>query len=186
MTSSVSQALIVNALVLGSVLGTDLGPARKIGRARILRPLLVAGVIVPMFVKDPATSGTGLLFEIAGVLLGAVCGLAAAALMRVRRSPETGKPVSRAGWGYAALWTVVIGARSAFSYGSQYWFPAQLLHFGQAHRLTVAGLTDALVFMAIAMLLARTLGLAARAARIPAATGAEAASAAPARAASLV
>jgi hypothetical protein len=192
MSSSVSQALIVNALVLGSVLATDLGPARKVGKARILRPLMVAAVIVPLFVKAPATSGTGLVLEIAGVLLGVVCGLAAAALIRVRRSPETGKPVSRAGWGYAALWTGVIGARAAFSYGCQYWFPTQLVHFGEAHRLTVAALTDALVFMAIAMLLARTLGLAARAARMPAATEAEAETAAatapeaPAKAPSLV
>ncbi|MBR7832045.1 hypothetical protein KDL01_02170 [Actinospica durhamensis] len=188
MSSSVSQALIVNALVLGSVLATDLGPARKVGRARILRPLIVAAVIVPLFVKAPATSGTGLVLEIAGVLLGVVCGLAAAALMRVRRSPETGKPVSRAGWGYATLWTTVIGARAAFSYGCQYWFPTQLLHFGEAHRLTVAALTDALVFMAIAMLLARTLGLAARAARIPAETEAatDTAAEAPAKASSLV
>jgi hypothetical protein len=167
MSSSVSQALLVNVLVLGSVLATDLGPARRIGRARILRPLIVAAVIVPLFIKSPAASGTGLVLELAGVLLGAVCGLAAAALMRVRRLPATGKPVSRAGWGYAALWTAVVGARMAFSYGSTYWFPAQLFRFGMAHQLTVAALTDALVFMAIAMLVARTLGLAARAARTP-------------------
>ncbi|WP_034267648.1 hypothetical protein [Actinospica robiniae] len=167
MSSSVSQALLVNVLVLGSVLATDLGPARKIGKARILRPLIVAAVIVPLFIKSPAASGTGLVLELAGILLGTVCGLAAAALMRVRRVPETGKPVSRAGWGYAALWTAVIGARMAFSYGSVNWFPGQLVRFGIAHQLTVAALTDALVFMAIAMLVARTLGLAARAARTP-------------------
>ena len=53
-----------------------------------------------------------------------------------------------------------------FSYGCVHWFPTQLVHFAEAHELTVAGLTDALVFMAIAMLVARTLGLAARAARL--------------------
>jgi hypothetical protein len=47
-----------------------------------------------------------------------------------------------------------------------HWFPTQLVHFAEAHELTVAGLTDALVFMAIAVLVARTLGLAARAARL--------------------
>ncbi|MBR7837341.1 hypothetical protein KDL01_28945 [Actinospica durhamensis] len=164
--TTLMQAMLVNVLVLVSVLATDLGPARKIGKARILRPLIVAAVIVPLFIKSPATSGTGLTLEIAGVLLGVVCGLAAAALMRVRRSPQTGKPVSRAGWGYAALWTVVIGARAAFSYGCVHWFPVQLVHFGEAHQLSVAALTDALVFMAISMLVARTLGLAARAARL--------------------
>ncbi|WP_034271401.1 hypothetical protein [Actinospica robiniae] len=164
--STLTQAMLVNALVLVAVLATDLGPARKVGKARILRPLIVAAVIVPLFIKSPASSGTGLTLEIAGVALGIVCGLAAAALLRVRRLPETGKPVSSAGWGYAALWTTVIAARAAFSYGCVHWFPTQLVHFGEAHDLTVAGLTDALVFMAIAMLVARTLGLAARAARL--------------------
>lgn len=167
MSSTLTQALLVNVIVLGAVLATDLGPARKIGKARILRPLIAAAVVVPLFVQRPAASGTGLLFEIAGVLLGVGCGLAAASLMRVRRLPETGQAVSRAGWGYAALWTGIVGARAAFSYGCEHWFPTQLVHFAIAHRLTVAGLTDALVFMAIAMLLARTFGLAARAARAP-------------------
>ena len=164
--STLTQAMLVNVLVLVSVLATDLGPARKVGKARILRPLLVAAVIVPLFIKAPVSSGTGLTLEIAGIALGLVCGLAAAALMRVRRSAVTGKPVSQAGFGYAVLWTVVIGARAAFSYGCVHWFPVQLLHFAESHRLTVDGLTDALVFMAIAMLVARTVGLAARAARL--------------------
>jgi hypothetical protein len=164
--SALTQAMLVNALVLVSVLATDLGPARKIGKARIARPLIVAAVIVPLFIKSPASSGTGLTLEIAGIALGIVCGLAATALMRVRRLPETGKPVTSAGWPYAALWTAVIGARAAFSYGCVHWFPAQLVRFGRTHDLTVAGLTDALVFMAIAMLVARTLGLAVRASRL--------------------
>lgn len=84
--------------------------------------------------------------------------------MLVYRSPRTGKPVSRAGTGYTALWALVIGARAAFSYGCVHWFPTQLVHFAIAHQVTEAALTDALVFMAIAMLVTRTLGLAVRAA----------------------
>lgn len=100
-------------------------------------------------------------------------GLAAAALIRVRRSPVTGKAVSSAGFGYAALWTAVIAARAAFSYGAVHWFPAQLVSWGTAHRVSVDALTDSLVFMAIAMLVTRTLGLAARAARLAPARQAE-------------
>jgi hypothetical protein len=166
--SELTQAFIVDAVVLAAVLATDLGPARKVGRMRILRPLVVAAVIVPLFVKGPQSSGTGLELEIAGTVFGVLCGLAAAALMRVYRSPETGKHVSSAGWGYAVLWTVIIGARALFSYGSEHWFQKQLVDWGISNHVTVAGLTDSLVFMAIAMLVARTLGLWARAARVPA------------------
>lgn len=170
--SELTQAMIVNGAVLVSVLATDLGPARKVGRMRILRPLIVAAVIVPLFARSPAGHGTALALEIAGTAAGMLLGLAAAALIRVHRSPTTGKAVSRAGYGYAALWTAVIAARAAFSYGAVHWFPTQLVNWGVAHQVTVDALTDTLVFMAIAMLVTRTLGLAAKAARLePAVSG---------------
>ena len=163
--STLTQALIVNAAVLVSVLATDLGPARRVGRMRILRPLIVAAVIIPLFIKSPATRGDALALELAGTAAGILLGIAAAALIRVHRNPATGKILSSAGAGYATLWTTVAAARTAFSYGAVHWFPTQLVHWGIAHQVTADALTDALVFMAIAMLLTRTLGLATRAAR---------------------
>ena len=118
MLSPLTEAMIVNGVVLATVLATDLGPARKIGPLRLLRPVIAAAVIVPLFVSRPVTHGAGLAVELAGVVAGLLGGLAAAALMGVYRSPETGRPVSRAGAPYAILWIVVIGARTAFSYGA--------------------------------------------------------------------
>jgi hypothetical protein len=58
---------------------------------------------------------------------------------------------------------VVVAARAAFSYGSVHWFGHQLDHWMAQHAVTGAALTDALIFMAIAMVVTRTAGLALRA-----------------------
>lgn len=167
--SPLTEAMIINGIVLVSVLEGDLGPHRKIGRVRILRPLITVALVIPLFIYRPVTHGNGLLVELAGIAAGLLCGLVITALMRVYRSPRTGKPVSAAGFPYAIVWTVIVGARAAFSYGALNWFPAQLGQWAAAHQVTSAAITDGLIFMAITMVLVRTLGLYTRATRLPAA-----------------
>jgi hypothetical protein len=167
MFTELMQAEIVNGAVLVATLHSDVGAHRKVGPMRLLRPVLLAGGIVPLFIDPVVTHGTGLAIELAGIAAGMLGGLAAIALTKVYRSPRTGRPVSHATWAYAALWTVVIGARAAFSYGAYHWFPAQLAQWCAAHQVAGAAITDGLIFMAVAMLLTRTVGLAARAAALP-------------------
>jgi hypothetical protein len=164
--SPLSQAMVINGIVLFASLEADLGSARKVGAFRIIRPALVAAAIIPLFIQRPATHGTALLVEVAGVLAGLVAGLVLSSLIKVYTSPKTGKPVSRAGFGYAAFLTVLIGARAAFSYGAVHWFPTQLTQWCIANQVTANAITDGLIFMAIVMALTRSTGLAARAARL--------------------
>ena len=168
MLSPLTEAMIINGVVLAIVLATDLGPARKNGPLRLLRPVIAAAVVVPLFVSQPVTHGAGLAVEIAGVTAGLLGGLAAVALMGVYRSPDTGRPVSRAGALYAILWIVVIGARAAFSYGAGHWFTADLVAWAVAHQVSATAITDGLIFMALAMVIVRTFGLGVRASRLPA------------------
>jgi hypothetical protein len=78
-----SSVLIVNLLVLFAVLEADLG-RRTISRFRIIRPLLAAGAIVPLFVARPALAGTGEVLELALTGLGVLLGLfASTGLMRI-------------------------------------------------------------------------------------------------------
>jgi hypothetical protein len=158
-----TNALIVNALILFAVLQSDLGPARKLSPHRLLRPLLLSAAIVPLFLQAIATHGTGLALEIGGGVAGILLGLAAANLMRVRYEPTSGQLVTRAGATYAALWTAAIAARSCFSIGAVHWFNHPLATWMTNHQVSSAAITDTLIIMAVAMTLARTLSLAVRA-----------------------
>lgn len=155
-----TNALIINGIILFAVLESDLGAARKLGRFRLLRPLLMSVAIVPLFVEAFATQGTGLALEIGGAAAGILLGLAAASLISVRREPATGRLVTHAGADYAALWIAVIAARSAFSIGAVHWFSHPLATWMADNQVTAAAITDTLIVMAVAMTLARTLGLA--------------------------
>jgi hypothetical protein len=159
-----TQALIINAVVLAVVLESDLGPHRKVSRFRIVRPLITALLIVPFFIKGVATSGTGLTLELILTAAGLAVGMTTAALMRVSRSPKTGRPVTRAGFPYALEWTIVIAARAGFSFGSVHWFGPSLNRWMLHHHVTSAAITDALIFMALAMLLTRVITMGIRAA----------------------
>jgi len=167
--SPLTDAMIINGVVLVATLEGDLGPHRKIGRIRILRPLITVALVIPLFINRPVTRGNGLLTELAGIAAGLICGLVVTTLMRVYRSPKTGRPVSAAGLPYAVAWTLIVGARAVFSYGATHWFTAQLVQWCATHDVTGAAITDGLIFMAITMVLVRTLGLVARASRLPAA-----------------
>jgi hypothetical protein len=156
------DAEIVNLVVLAAVLEADLGSHRKINKFRLLRPILLSAVIVPVFLEKVATHGAGLGVELAGAAAGLAGGLIALALMKVYLSEKTGEPVSSAKWGYALLWTVVIGARALFSYGAEHWFRDQLGSSLVANSVSTAAITDGLIFMAVAMIIVRTAGLGAR------------------------
>lgn len=177
LTSALGKAELLNVIVLAVLLARDLGPRRKVGKFRIIAPLITGITLPPSFLQHVSLQGSGLALELAGVAAGVVVGLLALGQMRVYRNPETGKVASAAGLGYALIWTVVIGARAAFSYGADHWFAGQLGRWLVANSIPMAALTDALVFMAGAMLVTRSIGLAMRAGS---AKGAHAARSAPA------
>ncbi len=157
-----SSALILSAVILVGVFLSDLGH-RDVTTHRLLRPLMISAGVGTFYLTALATSGAGLALELACAGAGALLGLLAAGFMRIERDPHSGTAFTRAGIGYALIWVVTIGARLAFIYGSAHWFSASLDSWMLAHHITADALTDALVLMALAMTVTRTLSLLARA-----------------------
>ncbi len=158
---------ILNLVVLAVVLEADLG-RRKIGWFRVLRPLITAAAVVGAYLSSVPTSGHNLTLEAIGAGAGILLGLAAHLFISVGYEPVKSRKgvrdraISRAGFGYAAFWAVIFAGRLMFIYGSEHWFSRSLGQFLVAHQLSAAGLTDAVIFMAIAMALARSVLLGAR------------------------
>ena len=148
---------ILNLAVLGVVLESDLG-VRRVTRFRVLRPVITAAAIVPFFIAGVATQGDGLWVEVGGLVVGLLLGLLVSAFMPVHAGVHKGRACakSRAGFGYALIWMAVVGARILFAYGSAHWFGRQLGEWMITNSVTTGALTDALIFMAVAMMVTRT------------------------------
>jgi len=159
---------LLNAGLLAFVLWANLG-TRTVSRVRFTLPLLLVAVAAAVFLRDVPTAGNDVGLELAGVGVGAVLGMIAAALVRVERLG--GRLVMRAGVAYAALWVAVIGGRCVFAYGADHWFPRAIGEFSMTHSITGADAwTAAFILMALAMVVVRVAAtglLTARAARRP-------------------
>jgi len=173
-----TSALIVDAIVLFAVLEANFGSHRKVGAVRLLRPFLVTALAIPLFIKPVVTHGHGLDTELVLAAVGIALGLLAASLLMVFHDERSSRVVTAAGSAYALLWIAVIAARAAFSYGAHHWFGHSLAVWQIRHAVSTAAITDALIFSAVAMILAHTGLLAIRARRVapPATASAEAVS----------
>jgi len=157
-----ASVLIPNLVILTTVLLSDYG-RHPVTLLRLARPFIAAAVIIPFFLRGVQSSGNGLLIEVAGIAAGLLLGVAASFLMRVSADAATGRAITVGGKAYAAFWIAIVAARIWFTYGAQHTFSQQLGQWLYTSHITVNGLTAALIFFSVAMLLGRTGSLAIRA-----------------------
>jgi hypothetical protein len=154
---------IINLVVLGAVLQADLG-RRRISRFRLVRPIVLVAIVVAIYWKGVGSGGDAVGFELGLTALGVALGVGAGIIFSIFRGAD-GTLYSRAGRAYAALWVAVVAARLAFVYSTYH--SSSVDRWLGTHRISADAVTAALLFMAAAMVLARTGTLYGRARRLP-------------------
>lgn len=150
-----SLTLLIGSLVIPvAVLLVDFG-RRRLTMMRIVRPVVLTGVIVPFVMPGFDLNGPGLALEVGGCLAGVLLGLLAAWAMRVERDGDGGWPVTVAGLPYLAIWVAFTAARLLFTYEVQHSvsFGQAVGHFLVSNRISVTALADSIMFIGFAMLI---------------------------------
>jgi len=144
------------------VLASQLGHRRVTAR-KLVMPLVLVGAIGAKYLVQLPAGSTSHLLEIGGLAVGLLFGLASIAVVKVSADPATGKPSTRAGFGYAAVWTVALALRLSFAYGSTHWFAGPLAAFSVAHHVPGTAYAAAFVLMVLTMIAVRSAAVALRA-----------------------
>jgi hypothetical protein len=147
------------------VLATQLG-RRPVSARKLILPLVVVGGIGAKYLRVLPSGSMSHVLELGGLVAGAAFGLASVALIKVERDPASGQSVTRAGWGYATVWTAALAARLAFAYGSTHWFASPLAAFSVAHHVPGTAYATAFVLMVLSMIAVRTLAVIIRSRRV--------------------
>jgi hypothetical protein len=146
------------------MIATQLG-RRTPSLDRLILPVLIVGGIGFKYLTNLPTGTANHLLEAAGLGAGLLFGLASVALVKVEKDPQSGRAVTKAGWSYAAVWTVALAARMLFAYGSTHWFHSALAQFSITNHINPATYGTFFVLMVLTMITIRTISVIARAQR---------------------
>jgi hypothetical protein len=129
---------------------------RALGVVTLLLPVGIVVWAASKYLKGIPTAGNDLVLVIGATIVGLVIGAGVAWLTKVYRDAG-GKVVARATLGAAALWIIGMGARMAFQIYATNGGGAEIARFSVENNLTIDAWTSAILLMALAQVLVRTL-----------------------------
>ncbi|MFE3627902.1 hypothetical protein [Streptomyces goshikiensis] len=149
-----TTALITCGSILAVILASDSGN-RRITATRIAGPPLVAVLAAAACVHSFPTAGNDTSLHLAGIGMGAICGLGATSLLTAHRD-SAGDIRSTGGPGHAAVWTLLSTVQILFAYGCEHWFDASVTRFTTDYQLSGSEvLVSSLALMSLSMVTAR-------------------------------
>jgi hypothetical protein len=158
---------IINAILVLLVLRQI--RENRLDLASLVLPVVLVGAAAAYYLHAVPTAGNDTSLDLALAAAGAILGAACALATRMRRGAD-GVALARAGVVAAILWIVGIGARTGFALYSSHGGGPAVARFSVAHDITSsAAWVAALVMMALAEVVARTVTLRVRALRLSAA-----------------
>ncbi|WP_305782616.1 hypothetical protein [Symbioplanes lichenis] len=124
--------------------------------SRMLRPVIIVAVVASIYLKSFPTAGNDVRLEAVGVGAGILLGVISGLLVKVRRDATTGRVLTTAGFGFAAVWIGAVVFRTLFAYGADHWFARGIYDFSRVHLITGGDAwTAAFVLMSLTMVLVR-------------------------------
>jgi hypothetical protein len=128
----------------------------------LLRPVVIVGVFVVMYLKGIPTAGNDLVLVGAVALVGATIGVASGLAVRMRVD-EQGRVTGRGSWASGIFWVLGMGSRFAFAVWMNNGGAHAIATFSAHHSITSAeAWTAALLGMAVCEVLGRTIAQAIR------------------------
>lgn len=143
--------------IVAAILVKDWGH-RRVTLLALVRPLVMAAVIVPFVMPGWDLSGSGLALEVGSLVAGASIGVLACSLLKVSVDKD-GQAWTDAGYPYAIVWIVYAAARQLFIYGCQHWYSRDLGEFLIHNHITVAAFADSIMFLSLAPVVSSRLAI---------------------------
>lgn len=135
---------------------------RPMSKRPLVRPLVILGIAVASYLHGVPTQGNDLPLLGVFAVTGGLIGLASGVTVIMRRG-AAGAVTFRSGWLSGFFWVLGMGSRFGFIYWISHGGVSWVAHFSASHQISGGeAWTVALLGMAAAEVLARTLVLAAR------------------------